>query len=106
MVNAGDLVVVDFPGATGIKRRPAVVLSNADYHNARPDVILGVITSNTAQAITAFDHVLLDWQAAGLRMPSAFRTYIGMATPRMVHIIGRLSERDWQAVQRCCGLAL
>lgn len=25
MVNLGDLVTVDFPGATGIKRRPAVV---------------------------------------------------------------------------------
>jgi len=28
----GDIVTVDFPGVTGIKRRPAVVLSSAAYH--------------------------------------------------------------------------
>lgn len=27
MVKPGDVVTVDFPGATGIKRRPAVVMS-------------------------------------------------------------------------------
>ena len=27
VLNSGDLVSVDFPGVTGIKRRPAVILS-------------------------------------------------------------------------------
>jgi len=43
---AGDIVVTDFPGATGTKRRPAVVLSSDRYHETRPDSIIGVITSN------------------------------------------------------------
>jgi mRNA interferase MazF len=32
MPDAGDVVTVDFPGVTGVKRRPAVVLSSSDYH--------------------------------------------------------------------------
>jgi mRNA interferase MazF len=36
----GDIVTVDFPGVTGIKRRPAVVLSSAAYHVTRPDTIV------------------------------------------------------------------
>jgi Uma2 family endonuclease len=37
--NPGDVVTVDFPGVTGVKRRPAVVLSSATYHANRPDVL-------------------------------------------------------------------
>jgi mRNA interferase MazF len=45
MPEPGDIMTVDFPGATGVKRRPAVVVSSPLYHTHRPDVILGVITS-------------------------------------------------------------
>lgn len=41
--NLGDVVTVDFPGVTGVKRRPAVVLSLTKYHANRPDVIVGLI---------------------------------------------------------------
>ncbi len=95
MPEAGDVVTVDFLGATGIKRRPAVVLSNAKYHSSRPDIVLGVVTSNVAQAKTAFDHIIIDWQSAGLRAPSAFRSYFGMALPSTVRVVGRLTDRDW-----------
>jgi mRNA-degrading endonuclease toxin of MazEF toxin-antitoxin module len=40
--SAGNVVIVDFPGVTGIKRRPAVVLSSNTYHATRPDVIIGL----------------------------------------------------------------
>jgi mRNA interferase MazF len=73
MPDAGDIVTVDFPGVTGVKRRPAVVLSSSDYHTHRPDVILGIITSQTADATTPLDCVLRDWSSAGLHRASAFR---------------------------------
>jgi mRNA interferase MazF len=44
----GDIVTVDFPGVTGIKRRPAVVLSFATYHATHPDTIVGLITTRTS----------------------------------------------------------
>ena len=31
-LKAGDVVVADFPGITGVKRRPAVVVSTDAYH--------------------------------------------------------------------------
>jgi len=27
-----DVIIADFPGVTGVKRRPAVVISTVDYH--------------------------------------------------------------------------
>jgi len=50
MAKPGDVVTVDFPGALGIKRRPAVVVSTDTYHTTRPDVILAVLTSRVAGA--------------------------------------------------------
>lgn len=46
--NPGDIVTADFPGVTGVKRRPVVVLSSTTYHAIRPDVIVGLITTQTA----------------------------------------------------------
>lgn len=104
---AGDVVVVNFPGVTGIKRRPAVVLSSEEYHASRPDVVTGLITSQTAAALAPTDCALQDWKEAGLRRASAFRSF--MATlPRsaQLRVIGHLSDRDWQAVQGCVNKAL
>ncbi len=57
----GSVVVVDFPGAVVVKRRPALVLSTPTYHSQRPDAILGLITGNVTRATADTDHVLSDW---------------------------------------------
>ena len=106
MSKGGDVVTVEFRGATGTKRRPAVVISSDVYHSERPDVILGVVTSNVAAATSSTDYVLQDWAAAGLRNPSAFRSYFGMALAGDVRSIGRLSDRDFAAVRDCVFRAL
>jgi mRNA interferase MazF len=41
--NHADVVTVDFPGVTGVKRRPAVVISSVTYQRFRPDIIIGLI---------------------------------------------------------------
>jgi mRNA interferase MazF len=92
MPKAGDVVTVDFLGAAGLKRRPAVVVSSDAYHAERPDIILGVLTTNVSAAVTSTDYVLHDWRSAGLHAPSAFRSYFGMALPLAVHVIGYLSD--------------
>jgi mRNA interferase MazF len=73
--NPGDIVTVNFPGVTGIKRRPAVVLSSSEYHTIRPDIIIGLITSQTKRLGTT-DYILQDWESAGLRVSSVFRSFI------------------------------
>ena len=45
LCNPGDVVVIDFPGVSGIKRRPAVVVSSPVYHALRPDIVVALITS-------------------------------------------------------------
>jgi mRNA interferase MazF len=72
MPNPGDVVTVDFPGATGAKRRPAVVVSSDQYHAERPDLILGILTTRWSSATAATDHVLLDWSASGLQSARHF----------------------------------
>lgn len=106
MFDPGDVVVLDFPGVMGVKRRPAVVVSSSLYHASRPDVIVGLITSRTT-ALGAMDYVLQDWSQAGLRVPSVFRCFFA-TLPATVHhmVVGYLSNRDWQGVCKCVKTAL
>jgi mRNA interferase MazF len=107
MADAGDIVVADFPGVKGVKRRPAVVLSSSTYHSVRPDVIIGLITSQTAGAAGPTDYLLLDSSAAGLRLPSAFRAFVATLPRSAVSaMIGRLSARDLDGVRQCVRVAL
>ncbi|MDQ3755243.1 MAG: type II toxin-antitoxin system PemK/MazF family toxin [Acidobacteriota bacterium] len=90
-----------------MKRRPVIIVSTDAYHSARPDVILAVVTSQTASAIAPTDYPFQDWTTAGLRQPSAFRSYLTMmAATSVVAAIGQLSQRDWQEVQARLRLAL
>jgi mRNA interferase MazF len=102
MPDASDIVWIEFPGAVSTKRRPAVVLSSDEYHLARHDVIVAVVTSQIAKATGTTDHVLVDWQAAGLRVPSAFRSFLAtLPLSAVISKIGRLSANDWQAIRDC-----
>ena len=96
-----DIVTVDFPGITGIKRRPAVVISTLEYHRHRPDMIFGILTSQIEDAKTPMDHVLQDRPISGLRRPSAFRSFFVTLPAAAATHIGECSKRDWQAIQIC-----
>lgn len=105
MPDPGDVVTTDFVGATGVKRRPTVVVTSELYHKHRPDIVLGVLTSQLGSATTPLDYVLHDRAAAGLRQPSAFRAYFSMADPSYVKVIGHLSARDGAEIQERLKLA-
>ena len=92
-LQAGDIVTLDFPGVTGIKRRPAVVVSSSTYHRHRPDVIVGILTSQVQQAVAPTDYVLQDWGEAGLHRASAFRTLATLPAANAARV-GRCSARD------------
>ena len=106
-LDSGAIVVVDFPGVTGIKRRPAVIVSSTLYHRERPDFILGIVTSQIDSATDASDYLLQDWKAAGLHRASAFRAFlITMPRSAVTAQLGQLSEADWQAVRERIKIAL
>jgi len=106
VANPGDVVAVGFPGVTGIKRRPAVVVSSSSYQSTRPDVILGLLTSQIPGIPLPSDYLLQDWEQAGLRKPSVFRAFLATVPRTSITAVGRLSDRDWQAVQHCLREAL
>jgi len=51
-LKSADVIIADFLGVTGVKRRPAVVISTVDYHTTVGDVILGAVTTNLRIATT------------------------------------------------------
>ena len=56
MFNSGDVLVLNFPGVTGAKRRPVAVISSDIYHASRPDVIVGLIASQN-EALGPTDYI-------------------------------------------------
>lgn len=106
-LKSADVIIADFPGVTGVKRRPAVVISTPDYHITVGDVILGAVTTNLTIATPPTDHLIADWAEAGLRRPSAFRSFfITLPQSKILAVIGSLSSSDWQAVKACIRKAI
>ncbi len=106
MFNPGDVVVIDFPGVTGIKRRPALVISSPVYHSSRPDIVVCLITSQTS-AIGPTDYELKDRAQAGLRVPSVVRCFFATLPPSTHPVcVGRLLEHDWREVCKRIQIAL
>lgn len=83
----GDVVVGAFPGA--------------DTTKIRPDVIVGLITTQPPKELHPTDCELRDWREAGLHQPSFFRLFAVTLLQREVRSIGRLSESDWTSVRAC-----
>jgi mRNA interferase MazF len=102
----GNVITALFAGAAETKRRPVIVLSSEAYHTSRPDVIAGIVTTQTHN-LTSMDYVLQDWQEAGLHTASVFRSFIVTLPPSAkLARIGHLTERDWAGVRNCLKLAL
>lgn len=106
MIEPGKIVLANFAGATGVKRRPALVISTTRYHQTRPDVIIGVLTTQIASAKAPSDYILQDWSQAGLHKPTAFRTFLNTAPITAVEEIGHVTERGWREIQACLRLAI
>ena len=105
-LQSGDVVTIDFPGVKGVKRRPAIVVSSSTYHQHRPDVIVGIMTSQIQKATTPTDYLLKDWAKAGLHCPSAFRTFLATLPATAATPIGHCSERDWRGIVDCLRKAI
>jgi mRNA interferase MazF len=106
-VTSGDVVTVYVSGVVESKTRPVVVISTDEYHKVRPDLIYGVLTTKLEAATEVTDCVLQDWGDAGLHRECAFRSFIQTCPQSEVRqCVGRLSERDWKAVQQCMRTAL
>ncbi len=104
----GDVVLVGFvfPDETGVKRRPALVVSSDAYHQGREEVIIAAITSRTDRVLVG-DYLITDWRDAGLLFPSVATGIIRTIKQGMIACrLGSLGERDLRGVDKNLKLAM
>jgi mRNA interferase MazF len=100
----GDVVLVRFVFADEhrAKRRPALVLSGADYHASRQEVIVAALTSNVSRLLPG-DHLIKDWQGAGLPRPSVATGILRTIKQSMIErSFARMPARDLRASSISC----
>lgn len=105
----GDIVLVPFPftDQSTTKQRPGVIVSGAAYQRERRDVILMAITSQVRGSSAFGEIIVQDWQAAKLLKPSAIKPVIATLEQALViKTLGRLSQRDQQALKEAIGKVL
>lgn len=93
----GSVVLVPFPftDQTAAKRRPAVVISGADYNLRQPDTILMPITSQLRGDARPDDVIVSQWEGAGLLKPSAVKPVIAtIETALIIRKLGELAPKD------------
>jgi mRNA interferase MazF len=96
----GDVVLVSFvfSDETGERQRPAVIVSSEAYHRSRQEAIIAAITSRTDR-ILAGDHLITDWQGAGLLFPSVATGIIRTVKRGMIsRRLGIMSQADMEAI--------
>jgi mRNA interferase MazF len=86
------LVPVVFSDSSGHKRRPVVIV----YDNGDADLLVAPVTSQSARS--ARDVPVVNWQRAGLRLPSIVRLekLATVEKSTVVRKMGRLAPDDWE----------
>lgn len=93
----GDIVLValDFTDRSRAKLRPALVVSSSTYNDGTPDLLIASITSNLHAVPHPGDHIIVEWQAAGLLRPSLAQTKLATIESTLVsRKLGTLMATD------------
>lgn len=99
--NRGDVVLVSFifSDETDEKHRPAVVISSDAYHKSRREAIIAAITSRTERVLVG-DHLINDWQGAGLLFPSVATGIVRTIKQDMItRKLGTMQQPDMQGIE-------
>lgn len=104
----GDVVLISFifTDETGTKQRPAIIISADTYHRQRQEAIISAITSKTDRILVG-DHLISDWQEAGLLFPSVATGIIRTIKQSMIiHKLGTMSFDDLRGIDEQLSIAL
>ncbi len=96
----GDVVLVGFlfSDESGLKHRPAVVLSSQAYHRQRQEVVVAAVTSNVDRVLFG-DHLLAGWKEAGLLFPSLVTGILRTVKSDMIHRkLGSIALREMKSI--------
>lgn len=96
----GDVILVSFvfTDETGVRQRPAVIISSDAYHRGREEAIIAAITSRTDRVLVG-DHLISHWREAGLLFPSVATGIIRTIKQDMIaRKLGAMPRADMQAI--------
>ena len=99
----GDLVLVPFPftDQSATKKRPAAVISSADYHRHRPDLIILAVTSQLRPTAAFGETAITKWKEAGLLKPSVMKPVVATVERGLVlRNLGQLRDQDREKLRR------
>ncbi|THJ22818.1 MAG: type II toxin-antitoxin system PemK/MazF family toxin [Nitrospira sp. CG24E] len=87
--------------------RPAVVISSAAYHRARPDLMIMAITSQQPSTLSVGEVQIQDWRGAGLLKPSVLKPILTTIDPALVRKrLGQLAPTDQAALRQALNIIL
>jgi mRNA interferase MazF len=97
----GDVVLVPFPFTDqgGLKRRPAVVVSSAEYHVRRRDLMIMAITSQIRPRPLFGEVTVTDWKKAGLLAPSVVKRVVTTIERLVLKRLGQLQQADLRSLR-------
>lgn len=101
----GQLVVVNVPFSnhSGVKPRPALVVSAEEFHRSLPDVIVCPVSSQPRyfRRPGSGDCPLVKWRSVGLRHPSTVRISKVLTVDKQIikRILGSLSQQNMLEVE-------
>jgi len=106
--NRGDVVLISFifSDETGVRRRPAMIISSNVFHSGRDEAIIAAITSRTDRALVG-DHRINDWLGAGLLFPSVATSVIRTVKQSMIaRRLGSMPSPDMEIINNKMRLVL
>jgi len=96
-----------FTDQISTKRRPAVVVSSADYHRERGEVILMAVTSQIKSTMAFGEITIGNWRQAGLVKPSMIKPVLTTIEEKLIlKQLGSLGEDDQKALRDCLSIIL
>jgi len=98
----GDVVLVSFifSDETGVKQRPAVIISSDAYNQHRQEAIISAITSRTDRLLIG-DHLIKEWKKVGLLGSSVATGIIRTIKQSMIiSKLGTISRDDLNEIDK------
>ena len=97
----GDVVLLPYPfgeRASG-KKRPALVISSAEYNQATGELVIAQITGRVGANARSGDCQIQGWREANLARPALVRCRLAtVKTSLVLRRLGELTETDRQDV--------
>ena len=105
----GDVVLVPYPFGerAGGRKRPALVISPAEYNRNTSALLIAQITGRLSGESRPGDYTIEHWKDANLPRPALVRCRLAtLQTSLVLRRLGKLTEADFRNAQAAIDTAL